>query len=92
MTSTNVFYLSFRNINTGEILHEHRQKVMCHERYDWDKILSLPIDDVEILTWGYDEEDEYWDNADEKLPMMSNWLDRIKLTNKELREKFNEQE
>lgn len=90
MTSANVFYLSFRNIHTGEILHNHRQNVLCSEKYDWDEILSLPIDDIEILTWGYDEEDEYWDTSEEELPTMKSWLEKVRLTNKELREKLNE--
>jgi hypothetical protein len=85
--------------------------VLCKERYAWDKILSLPLDTTEILTWGYDEEEEYWDSGghhegwkDEysleefeadnyedggsELPTLREWLCKMKLTNRELREKL----
>lgn len=63
-------------------------------------------DETEVLTWGYDEEDEYWDstfltgdspielyenNLPNPLPTLREWLEKMKVTNKELRKKLETQ-
>ena len=96
MTSANVYYLDF-NDPEGKLLHRHRQNIRCKEHYDWDKILSLDPETTTVKTWGYDEEEDYWDNDDDyyndevevSLPVLKDWLKSKKILNRELREKIN---
>lgn len=113
MTSANVYYLDFLERVEVEydpddrttwlvpkLLHRERCHTLTKDHFNWDKILSLPLDTTEILTWGYDEEEEEWSCQDvewdenereiepEPLPTLREWIEDRKLFNKELREKL----
>lgn len=65
MTSANV--IEYRIFNKErETVGQHRQNIMCYER--WDKLLTfIPLYDHTIQAYGYNEEDEYWENKPENL-------------------------
>ena len=113
MTSANVYYLDFlerveiefdpKDRSTWlvpKLLHRERCHALTHNNFNWDKILSLPLDTTEILTWGYDEEEDEWSCQDiewdengreigpESLPTLREWIEDRKLFSKELREKL----
>lgn len=113
MTSANVYYIDFLEIPTNEWdpldkstwkagdnhLHRERCHALTSNRFNWDKILSLPLDSTEVYTWGYDEEEEEWGCQDEwdieggpePLPTLREWIEKVKPTDKALREKLNQQ-
>lgn len=114
MTSANVYYLDFIEPSKVEydpmdsstwvlpkVLHQERIHVLTETKYNWDKILSLPMDTTFVKSWGYDEEDEEWDDQEgswdletgefiepDPIPTLREWIERIKPMNKELREKL----
>jgi hypothetical protein len=118
MTSANVYYLDLLERVEVEfdpedrstwlapkLLHRERCHALTHNNFNWDKILSLNQDETEVLTWGYDEEDEYWDSTfltgqsdfelyendlPNPLPTLREWIEKMKPMNKELREKLKE--
>jgi len=83
-----------------KLLHRERCHVLTRDNFNWDKILSLDWDETEVLTWGCDEEEGEWSCQDvewdeneqeiepEPLPTLREWIEKMKITNKELREKF----
>lgn len=90
MTSANVYYISFVDKETGKSQYTRRQNILCNEVDDWDKILSLDPNNTYLHYWGYDVEDEYWED-NKNIPRLSDWLEKQKIVNKKLREKINDQ-
>jgi hypothetical protein len=115
MTSANVYYLDFQEKVQIEydpedrttwispkLLHRERCHALTDNHFNWDKILSLPLDTTEIHNWGYTEDEEEWSCQDvewdeneqeiepEPLPTLREWLETMKVSNKELREKLKE--
>jgi len=115
MTSANVYYLDFlekveiefdpedrSTWITPKLLHREECHALTKDHFNWDKILSLPLDTTEILTWGYDEEEDEWSCQDvewdengremepEPMPTLREWIEDRKLFSKELREKLKE--
>lgn len=45
----------------GEQVGSHRQNLMCKER--WEELLKFePASEHTIIPFGYDEEEEYWED------------------------------
>lgn len=111
MTSANVYYLDFIEPSDIEynpddrstwippkVLHRMRINCLAKPHYDWEKILSLPMDTTLVNSWGYDEEDEQWDSQEgewdddgnyiepDEIPTLRAWLEKMKPFSKELRE------
>lgn len=83
MTSANVVMYSILkdDIEVGS----HRVNIMCKSNFD--KLLVYePLTEYEILPYGYDEEEDYWEGEIENL---SDFLKSLIPTNKEIREYFN---
>lgn len=114
MTSVNVFYLDFIEPCKVEydpmdrstwvlpkVLHRVTIHTMTETKYDWDKILSLPMDETYVRSWGYDEEDEEWNDQEgtwdeetgefiepDPMPTLREWIERVKPVFKELKERL----
>lgn len=113
MTSANVYYLDFiepldieydpndrSTWKLPKVLHRERIHVLCDKQYNWEKILSLPMESTRVKTWGYDEEDDEWDCQEDcwdeedddgyfeskSMPILTDWIEKMKPFSKELRE------
>lgn len=65
-TSANVTEFTIRLKSTGKQVGQHRQNWMC--KTNWGKLLEFhPIENYSIQAYGYDEEDELWENDVEDL-------------------------
>lgn len=65
MTSANVIEYSIMDKN-GKPVGHHRQNIMC--KWDTTKLEQfLPASDYIIQAYGYDEEEEYWEDEPVKL-------------------------
>lgn len=77
MTSSNVIEYTIFN-KEKEVVCHHRQNIMCHINND-DLMKYIPASDFTIQSWGYDEEDEYWEeNEDDE--NLEEWLSKNKAT------------
>ena len=79
MTSANIIqYLIFDK--NGVEVGNHRQNIMCRINNDVLEKFT-PSSDYEILPYGYDENEDYWEGDKEKL---SDWLlkNKAEITNK----------
>jgi hypothetical protein len=80
MTSANVIEYSIFN-KDGDEVGRHRHNIMC--RRDNDGLEKFkPASDFTILSWGYDEEEEYWEGEKQNLTV---WLseNKAEITSKE---------
>lgn len=84
MTSANVIeYTIFRD---GKSVGSHRQNLMC--KSNLSKLLDFqPLSEHTILAWGYDEEDEYWEDEDGE-ENLEDFLKGNVLFDKEIKEYF----
>jgi hypothetical protein len=58
MTSANVTEYTIYDKETGEEVGTHSQHWYCKTK--WENLLKFqPLENYEILTWWYDEEEEY---------------------------------
>lgn len=70
MTSANV--IEYRILNKeGEVIGYHRHNVMCSRCND-GLAKYTPASDYRIETFGYDEEEDYWEN--DQSEKLSEWL------------------
>jgi hypothetical protein len=69
MTSANV--INYTIFKDGEEVGRHRQNVMCKTCND-ALANFLPAKDYTILAWGYDEEEEEWE--DDEQVNLEDWL------------------
>lgn len=60
MTSANAIEYTIFDKDNKEVGH-HRQNIMCSTCNDGLEKFK-PSKDFTILAWGYDEEEEYWEN------------------------------
>lgn len=59
MTSANVIEYTIRDLNGNEV-GKHKQHCLC--KTHWEKLLVFtPFENFTIQSWGYDEEEEYWE-------------------------------
>lgn len=67
MTSANVTEYRIIKKETGEIAGHHRQHHYCKTR--WDELVRkyYPLEDYQIQPYGYDEEEEPWEDEPEEL-------------------------
>jgi hypothetical protein len=85
MTSANV--IEYRIERDGSGVGHHRVNVMCKEH--WEELLKFePFDQHTIAAYGYDEEEEYWE---EKPISLLKFLKDRAVTNTPIREKLAEQ-
>lgn len=85
MTSANVIeYTIYRD---GKSVGSHRQNVMCKSNYK-DLLKFQPLSEHTILTYGYDEEEEYWQEDEEE--NLEDFLRKV--YEKEVREYFKSQD
>jgi hypothetical protein len=71
MTSANV--VEYRILKDGKEVGHHRQNIMC--RRCNDKLLEFtPPKDFTIQAYGYDEEEDYWE--DENQYNLEEWLNK----------------
>jgi hypothetical protein len=65
MTSANVIEYTIYD-STGKAVGDHRQNVLCKTR--WHELLKFtPLGSHTIKSWGYDEEEEYWEDEPKNL-------------------------
>lgn len=73
MTSANTIEYTIFN-KEGKEVGRHRQNLMCMRNNDGlDKF--IPASDFTIKSWGYDEDDEYWEEDEElEEETLEQWL------------------
>lgn len=82
-TSANV--IEYRIEKGGQQVGSHRINIMCETYYE--KLLIFhPLSEHTITPWGYDEEEEYWE--DEPIEL-EEFLRKLIPTNKIIKEYFN---
>ena len=60
MTSANVTEYTIFN-SEGKKVGEHSQHCLCKTK--WGRLLKFtPPENFVIMAWGYDEEEEYWED------------------------------
>lgn len=65
MTSANVVEYTIRD-SLGKKVGSHSQHCYCKTR--WHELLKFtPLESHTIQEWGYDEDEEYWENAPKNL-------------------------
>ncbi len=65
MTSANTVHYTIRDYS-GKIVGEHSWNFYCKTR--WEELLRFsPPENFEIQQWGYDEEEEYWEEEPRNL-------------------------
>lgn len=73
MTSANVVRYNIYD-DTGKLYTTHRQNIMC--KIDTRNLLEIKNPETyTIKAWGYDEEEEIWENKPVKL---NSWLKKNK--------------
>jgi hypothetical protein len=82
MTSANV--IEYRIERDGKEVGHHRVNVMCKDRFE-ELLKFEPYSEHTITAYGYDEEEEYWE--DEPGPLLELLKYQSKY-NKEIREKL----
>ncbi len=84
MTSANVIEYDIRKngVNVGY----HRENIMCKDHYE-DLLKFEPLSEHTIMAFGYDEEEEYWEN---KPINLETYLKKLSITNKSIKLYFNE--
>lgn len=82
MTSANVIQYSI--FKDEKEVGSHRENVMCKSNYE-SLLKYVPLKDHTIMAWGYDEEDEYWD---EEPVNLETFLKKMVLFNKIIKEYF----
>lgn len=75
MTSANKIEYTIFN-KQGEEVGIHSQNIMCHICND-DLMKFIPASDFTIKAWGYDEEEDYWEDKEVNL---EKWLLKNKAT------------
>lgn len=84
MTSANVIeYSIFKN---GDEVGQFRKHLLTKYPLYSDLLKYQPLSDYEILAWGYDEDEEYWEG--DEYENLEKFLRRIRLYEKELIEYF----
>ncbi len=82
MTSANV--VEYRIEKDGKTVGHHRQHLMCNDRSD-ELLKFKPLEEHTITAFGYDEEEEYWEEEPENL---DKYLKTCIPINKTIREYF----
>lgn len=84
MTSANVIEYRIENLK-GEQVGFYRQHLLCETR--WEDLLKFkPLKEHNIVPFGYNEEDEYWED---NLQNLKEFLDKISKHNNKLKELLN---
>ena len=74
MTSANV--VEYRILLSGNVVGHHRKHAYCKSHFE-DLLKFIPASDYEIQAYGYDEEDEYWE--DNEIENLETFLKRVKV-------------
>lgn len=65
MTSANVIEYTIYD-STGNKVGKHYQSLLCKTK--WHELLRFtPLESHTIKAWGYDEEEEYWEDEPKNL-------------------------
>tara|TARA_R110000772_G_scaffold95789_1_gene194131 strand:- start:4726 stop:4986 length:261 start_codon:yes stop_codon:yes gene_type:complete len=83
MTSANV--VEYRIEKNHENVGNFRKNMMCRLPEYSDLLKYQPLNEHNITPWGYDEEEEYWENDTVNL---ETYLRKMIPTNKLIREHF----
>ncbi len=83
MTSANV--IEYKIYKDDKVVGSHRINVMCEAYYE-KLLIYQPLSEHTITPWGYDEEEEYWEDDTVDLEV---YLKKLIPTNKIIREFFN---
>ena len=83
MTSANV--VEFRIEKDHETIGNFRKNMMCRLPEYSDLLVYQPLSEHDITPYGYDEEEEYWEDDTVNL---EEFLREMVLTNKLIREHF----
>ncbi len=67
MTSANVTEYAITLKSTGEQVGSHRQHAYCKTNWGDLLIKYSPLEDYNIQAYGYDEEDELWEDEEQDL-------------------------
>jgi hypothetical protein len=76
MTSANV--IEYTILKNEKQVGSHRENVMCQSHYE-ELLKFEPLKEHTIVSYGYDEEEELWENEPENLEV---FMTRIAKTNK----------
>lgn len=82
MTSANV--VEYRIEKDGKQVGSHYHNVMCNSNFE-KLLVFLPLGSHMITSYGYDEEEEYWE---EEPVCLESFLREMKISNKLIREYF----
>jgi len=83
MTSANV--IEYRIEKNGEVVGNFRKHLMCKFPEYSDLLKYQPLNEHNITPYGYDEEDEYWEDETQNL---ETFLRKYIPLNKDIREYF----
>jgi len=64
MTSANV--IEFRILKLGKEIGHHRENILTKNHYD-NLLKFQPLSEHTITPYGYDEDEEYWEDKSENL-------------------------
>ena len=82
MTSANV--IEYTISKDGEQVGHYRQNLMCKSNYE-ELLRFQPLSECTIQPYGYDEEDDFWEDDEENL---ENYLRKMIPMNKAIKEYF----
>lgn len=82
-TSTNI--VEYDILKNGKVVGHFRKNIMCKFPLYSELLKYLPLQDHEIMPYGYDEEEELWENDIENL---DTFLKRMILFDKKIREYY----
>ncbi|HKZ43108.1 MAG TPA: hypothetical protein VJ044_19270 [Candidatus Hodarchaeales archaeon] len=80
MTSANV--IEYRIKKDGKEVGHHRENVMCTQHFE-ELVKFAPLEEHTITSYGYDEEEEYWEGKSKNL---KRFLDDIAKHDKKVKE------
>lgn len=83
MTSANV--IQYTITKNGNRVGAFRKNVLCRLPEYSDLLRYEPLSEHEIIAWGYDEEDEYWEND---VVNLEKYLRKLIPRDKKIREYF----
>lgn len=83
-TSANV--IEYDILKDGKVVGHFRKNIMCKFPLYSELLKYEPPIDYEIMTYGYDEQEEYWEDEIENLDA---FLRRMTLFDKEIRNYYN---
>jgi len=83
MTSANV--IEYRIEKDGKQVGSHRENMMCKTHYE-ELLVFEPLSEYTIIPYGYDEEEDYWEDEPVNL---EDFMKKQILFSKTIKEYFN---